>query len=658
MTTTNPEEHEYLKLLQSILDKGVKRDDRTGTGVISSFGERLKFSLRDGQIPILTTKRVYWKGVVEELLFFVKGLTNNKYLQERNVHIWDGNTSQEYLDSIGLKNREEGDLGPCFPAGTLVLTKNGYKKIEDVELEDKLYTHNGNWQKQASMGKKYNGELYTIKINYHPHISATAEHPFYVREFVKKEVRDPKHHHIVTLNEPKWLPIKDITKSHMIGMKIETREKIPEIEISKYVNRHTPRRIYKKKLDDLDLWYLMGFFLGDGFIIEEKNGPRIHFAICDKDIDHVLPRLNKNLKLSIKQKHPGCTTFRCYNLEVSTILKHFGKYAHGKKIPNWVHTAPKKFINAFLDGYIDSDGYIAIKRSAKNDSIRFTTVSADIAYSVQRLYLKLGKLATISFSKRGYKKEINGILCNQRDVYHIEIYKSITKRNNYSRIDDDYAWFTIGSITKNDVNDLPVYNFSVENDNTYTVCNTAVHNCYGYQWRYFNAEYTDSHTNYMGQGVDQLANAIELIKTNPTSRRIVVSAWNPEQIPLMCLPPCHILFQFYVDVERGELSCQMYQRSVDCFLGLPFNITSYALLTHMMADICGLKTGDLIMVLGDTHIYSNHIEQCRKQLEREPRDFPKLNIKNHHEKPEEYEFDDFELVDYKPHPGIKAQMAV
>jgi thymidylate synthase len=294
MTTTNPEEHEYLKLLQSILDKGVKRDDRTGTGVISSFGERLKFSLRDGQIPILTTKRVYWKGVVEELLFFVKGLTNNKYLQERNVHIWDGNTSQEYLDNNKMSHLEEGTLGPM----------------------------------------------------------------------------------------------------------------------------------------------------------------------------------------------------------------------------------------------------------------------------------------------------------------------------------------------------------------------------YGYNWRHFGAKYVDCHTDYTGQGVDQLANAIELIKTNPTSRRIVVSAWDPTVLDEACLYPCHILFQFYVDVERGELSCQMYQRSVDCFLGLPFNITSYALLTHMMADICGLKTGDLIMVLGDTHIYSNHIEQCRKQLEREPRDFPKLNIKNHHEKPEEYEFDDFELVDYKPHPGIKAQMAV
>lgn len=294
MTNTNPEEKEYLNLLQSILDHGIKRDDRTGTGVYSSFGERLKFSLRDGKIPILTTKRVYWKGVVEELLFFVKGLTNNKYLQERNVHIWDGNTRREYLDNNGLSHLSEDDMGQI----------------------------------------------------------------------------------------------------------------------------------------------------------------------------------------------------------------------------------------------------------------------------------------------------------------------------------------------------------------------------YGANWRHFGAKYVDCHTDYSGQGVDQLANAIELIKTNPTSRRIVVSAWDPTVLDEACLYPCHILFQFYVDVERGELSCQMYQRSVDCFLGLPFNITSYALLTHMIADICGLKTGDLIMVLGDTHIYSNHTEQCRKQLEREPREFPKLKIKKRYETPEEYEYEDFELVDYKPYPGIKAQMAV
>lgn len=290
----NPEELSYMNILQNIIDNGILRDDRTKTGVYGTFGERLKFNLRDNTIPVLTTKRVYWKGVVEELLFFIKGKTDNKYLQERNVHIWDGNTSREYLDNSGLSHLKENDMG-------------------------------------------------------------------------------------------------------MI---------------------------------------------------------------------------------------------------------------------------------------------------------------------------------------------------------------------------------------------------------------------YGANWRHFGAEYIDCHTDYTGKGVDQLQNAINLIKNDPTSRRIVVSAWDPTVLDEACLYPCHILFQFYVNVDKNELSCQMYQRSVDCFLGLPFNITSYALLTYIIADICGLKPGDLIMCLGDTHIYSNHIEQCKEQLKREPREFPKLNIKNHHTKAEEYEYDDFELINYKPYPTIKAKMAV
>ncbi len=181
---------------------------------------------------------------------------------------------------------------------------------------------------------------------------------------------------------------------------------------------------------------------------------------------------------------------------------------------------------------------------------------------------------------------------------------------------------------------------------------------YGFQWRHFGANYVDATTDYTGHGIDQLANAINLIKNDPTSRRIVISAWNPLHQHLMCLPPCHILYQFYVDVDRKELSCQMYQRSVDCFLGLPFNISSYALLTHIIADICGLGVGELVMTFGDTHVYSNHIEQCKKQLGRVPRKFPKLVIKNHHNKPEEYEASDFALEGYDPYPGIKAQMAV
>lgn len=145
---------------------------------------------------------------------------------------------------------------------------------------------------------------------------------------------------------------------------------------------------------------------------------------------------------------------------------------------------------------------------------------------------------------------------------------------------------------------------------------------YGFQWRHFGAEYKDFNTDYTNQGVDQLKEVIETIKTNPTDRRIILTAWNPSAIPKMALPPCHMMCQFYV--YNGELSCQMYQRSCDMGLGVPFNIASYSLLTIMIANVTGLKPGEFIHVTGDTHVYNNHIEPLKEQLKRNPFPFPKV----------------------------------
>ena|SRR5690625_1260546 len=171
---------------------------------------------------------------------------------------------------------------------------------------------------------------------------------------------------------------------------------------------------------------------------------------------------------------------------------------------------------------------------------------------------------------------------------------------------------------------------------------------YGKQWRHWQTTTNET--------IDQIANVIETIKTNPDSRRLIVSAWNPEDIPQMALPPCHTLFQFYV--KDGELSCQLYQRSADLFLGVPFNIASYALLTHLIANECGLKVGEFVHTFGDVHIYSNHMEQIKLQLSRTPKQLPTLHIKNKDKSIFDYEVDDFEIVDYDPHPSIKAPVAV
>ena len=171
---------------------------------------------------------------------------------------------------------------------------------------------------------------------------------------------------------------------------------------------------------------------------------------------------------------------------------------------------------------------------------------------------------------------------------------------------------------------------------------------YGYQWR--------SWPTPDGGAIDQLSNVMEQIKHNPDSRRLIVSAWNPAEVDRMALPPCHSLFQFYV--ADGKLSCQLYQRSADTFLGVPFNIASYALLTQMIAQCCGLQAGCFVHTLGDAHIYTNHFEQVALQLSREPRALPRMKLNPDKKNIFDFEYEDFELVGYDPWPAIKAPVAV
>jgi len=181
---------------------------------------------------------------------------------------------------------------------------------------------------------------------------------------------------------------------------------------------------------------------------------------------------------------------------------------------------------------------------------------------------------------------------------------------------------------------------------------------YGFQWRHFNAPYSDMHADYAGKGVDQLAEVIDKIKNNPNDRRILMTAWNPAALGEMALPPCHMFCQFWVDTEAGEVSCQMYQRSCDLGLGVPFNIASYSMLLAMVADVCGLKCGDFVHVLGDAHVYSNHVGPLQQQLKNHPLPFPSLRISNDKKDIDGYKFEDFTLEGYKCHKAIKMQMAV
>ena len=171
---------------------------------------------------------------------------------------------------------------------------------------------------------------------------------------------------------------------------------------------------------------------------------------------------------------------------------------------------------------------------------------------------------------------------------------------------------------------------------------------YGYQWRHWRTP--------DGREIDQIAQLIQNLRQRPDSRRHIVSAWNPADVDKMALPPCHALFQFYV--AEGRLSCQMYQRSADLFLGVPFNIASYSLLTLMVAQVTGLKPGEFVLTLGDAHLYLNHLEQARAQLTRSPRSFPRMRLNPARRELLEFQYEDFTLEGYEPHPAIKAPIAV
>ena len=218
-----------------------------------------------------------------------------------------------------------------------------------------------------------------------------------------------------------------------------------------------------------------------------------------------------------------------------------------------------------------------------------------------------------------------------------------TKKLHLKSIIYELLWFLKGSTNNNWLKERGV---SIWNE--WAAPDGDLGPIYGYQWRSWPAP--------NGQHIDQISEVVETIKKNPDSRRIIVSAWNVADIPRMALAPCHAFFQFYV--ADGKLSCQLYQRSADIFLGVPFNIASYALLTHMMAQQCNLEVGDFIWTGGDCHLYSNHLEQVELQLSRDFRPLPKLNILRKPDSIFDYEFEDFEIVGYESHPHIKAPVAI
>ena len=229
-----------------------------------------------------------------------------------------------------------------------------------------------------------------------------------------------------------------------------------------------------------------------------------------------------------------------------------------------------------------------------------------------------------------------------------------TKKVWWKGVVEELLWFISGSTDERALSATGVGVWKANDDGHNG--NGDLGPCYGHQWRHFGSEYIDHHTDYSGQGVDQLKQVIEEIRTNPTSRRLLVSAWNPKDLPKMALPPCHVSFQFYVNIKTNELSCHMYQRSADLGLGVPFNVASYGLLTHMVAKLCGLTAKQLIISFGDVHIYKNHVDGLLLQVDREPFPFPTVEIVER-DTIDEFTSKDLVLKSYKHHQAVSFKMA-
>jgi thymidylate synthase/dihydrofolate reductase len=614
----NKDELKYLTTICKILNKGISKMDRTKVGTISTFGKSFTYNIRNYRLPLFTHRKMFYRGIIEELLFFISGKTDTKLLESKNVNIWKGNTSREFLDSRNLNHLNEGDMGAgysfqlrhfgadyinaetdysnqgfdqlkyvidlikrdphsrrilfsywnptdldkvalpsCFLKDSLVLTKNGYIPIQKLNLDnDKVYTHEGEWQKIKSVySYKYSGLIYYISCQYNTkYIKTTPEHPFYV---IEKQ-------NIGLL--PYWCKAEDLHKDHLFCLPINKTEKLIKLnyddEFSNYLLSTHNREITYEDC------YFFGYFLKTGTYDSNNN---YYISISDSDLINLHNYFDyfetisehKNLNNNTYTKFK-ITDYKYYNY-----LHKFGNKKFNKFIPEWVVNLPPKYLTYFLKGF-----------NYKNQN-RFIVYSKQLAYTLQRIFAKMHLYLSITF------------LSKNRNSFSLKIIK------NSKFIDNDFQYFPIKSIMSK-TKQTDVYNLEVENDNSYIVQNVAVHNC-------------------------------------------------------------HILYQFYINKDTNELSCSFYQRSSDFVLAANFNIVSAAVLTFMLCHITGYKPGKIIHTIGDVHIYQNHIEETKKMLNNFPYNFPIFHINDPDNKIkniEDFKYDDFKILLYKSYDKYNFKMAV
>ncbi len=591
----NTEELTLLKAMQEIIDHGNIQPNRTGISTRSVFGKMFEYVMQEminpntGQsmyrLPLLTTKKMFARGIFGELKWFLNGGIDSKELERKGINIWKGNTSRSFLDMHGLNEYAEGETGPiygfqwrhwgadylpgkkdyhgegidqisrlveslksdpfsrrhvlsawnvsdlnqmclppCFPAGTMVATKNGYKEIQNVIDNDQILTHAGQYKSIINRQDKiYTGAMYKVfHMGNSKPISATEEHPFLVKRTCVKSF-EPVDYDLDDQTE--WVLAKNLDPNHHVLCIPIVQEKRP-VMVSVVVEG---RFIAADPID----YFMVGIYVG-----------------------------RKGNTLDLEFIPPGWS-----------ILKEFSVFGGVCNIiPEWVQSLPKQDLVQFINGFESAfpkrfNGYLI-------------TTNEEIALSLQRIYAKIG-IAT-----RVIVKEMTAI-CR-------------ISNNAQGRCYADYQYLYMPILDINiDKVEQRVFNLEIAEDSSYTVGNLAVHNC-------------------------------------------------------------HMLYQFSVHETNGQkyLSLMMTQRSCDTFLGLPFNLCSLGMLLFLMANTVDMKPYKIIHSIADMHIYESHIDIAREQTERYPFPFPYIQMRTGTQKKpiDQYEYSDIEIVDYKHHPALKADM--
>lgn len=696
------------KLFQHVLNKGVRKEDRTGVGTISTFGYQCRFDLTEG-FPIVTTKKTAFKAAVTELIWMIGGWmelpeyagvqrTNIKFLIDNNVKIWTEWPYKAYIQAMtvqkinGVKLSqyqgmledicgvygtdyrpltqkefeqrirenvefaiEYGDLGPvyqkqwrdfegkreavdqlqemirtlmsnpdsrrilssywnptelkemllppCFTSTALVKTTAGYKKISEVKTGEEVISDKGLIRKVRQQWiTPYSGRMLEIRPWYSLPFDCTPNHPFLNKEF-------------------KYVEAGALSVDDYLAVKVNEMSIVPDFQFTQGKNQYSKETV-KIDMTVPEYWYLLGYFLGDGWIIE-KTG-KIQLSVAVKDMGKVLPIINKVGSWSvINNSGENVKKVETRNNKLRFLLEQVGKYAKTKFIPQFVEDAPVEFVEWFLRGYQDADGHVA-----PDGKIVFSTISHSIALGIQSLFAKKGQACSIIVGNRLEKeRKLLGRLVKTNKCYNV----SPSVDNRFAYVENGYLFVKIKTVKQYSVEEIEVFNLDVADDHTYTVNNICNHNCH-----------------LLHQVWTRPLNTYEMARIAEDYAKSDSSATGMDWTNIIS----------HYGLPTRAISLQMYQRSSDCFLGVPFDWVFYALLTHILAQITNMVADEFIWVSGDTHLYLNSLDAAKEVISREPYAYPTLRIKRKVERIEDFKVEDFELVDYKFHPAIKVEVAV